>query len=78
MGNNGFEVNDDHSSTGRGVRFGCGGLLGVVAGLYVATDYPDLSGAEVCGFAAVGLIAVGFVSAVLGDSFWESLRDLMR
>ena len=68
---------DPPTRDGRGVRFGCGFVFGLVAFLYVFRYRTlELRWALLAAL-AVG-VAVGVVSAVQGDCFWFKVMEYSR
>ena len=57
------------------VRFGCGGILGLLAGLVIWMGFFVESGLfAFCILAGIGVF--GFLSAYYGDRFWDRLMEL--
>jgi len=54
----------------RGVRFGCGALLGVGVGVWVAFDVVD-DAPVFFGVVAVVTVSVGLASMFFGNHFWQ-------
>jgi hypothetical protein len=61
----------------KGIRFGCGGLLGLVLGLYFATRHYLRSENIIISIAifAGTILGCGFLAMIKGDQFWYSLKD---
>ena len=63
---------------GKGVRFGCGALLGLVVGVGGAIRFSSSSALlPVLSILATALI-FGLLSARHGDRFWENLSRTLR
>ena len=61
----------------RGVRFGCGALVGGLFGFYMAIRETE-AGPLAIAIAAGLAIVFGFLAARYGDRFWESVGSVVR
>jgi hypothetical protein len=57
----------------RRVRFGCGALVGLLAGLRIAGGVTDSKAGTVL-LVLLTVVGFGLAAAWLGDRFWESIR----
>ena len=63
-----------------GLRFGCGGLLGLVVGLYGMFRFwraRDADAAWFWGIIAVTVVVCGGLAVRYGDRFFEKVSDLL-
>ncbi|MFT3767876.1 MAG: hypothetical protein QM820_20700 [Minicystis sp.] len=68
----------DDDREAKGIRFGCGALLGFVLGLGAVVQLAPKS-MVVAVVAAVAIAVIfGFLSARYGERFWDSLPDWIR
>jgi hypothetical protein len=58
------------------VRFGCGALLGLVAGLGMCVSLWPLDTFGACMVMVLAIAACGTCAAWFGDRFWANLRWL--
>ena len=73
-----WEPPTDHSPTARGVRFGCGGLLGIIIGARLAWELTDFEAMDCAIGAGLGFVVVGVLASGAGDEIWAWLTDLLR
>jgi uncharacterized protein YacL len=61
----------------KGIRFGCGGLIGLFVGLYVSANF-FLTEDKIIAFILTVIITIcfyGFIAMKLGNKFWFTLRN---
>lgn len=73
-----WEPPTDHSPTARGIRFGCGGLVGIIIGARLAWEFTDFELMDCAIGAGLGFLVVGFLSSGAGDEIWERFTDWLR
>jgi uncharacterized protein YacL len=61
----------------KGIRFGCGAVLGLLVGVYVGIDYFLIENEMVAFIATVVCIALvcGILAMKQGDRFWETIKS---
>jgi hypothetical protein len=61
----------------KGIRFGCGSILGLLLGLYVSVKIYIRTGNTLVsiGIALIISLLLGFTAMKQGDNFWDSLKD---
>ncbi len=58
----------------KGIRFGCGGLLGAAIGFLFVIDWLPVSYGRVLAACGVGAVVCGMLATKHGDRFWHALR----
>lgn len=58
----------------RGVRFGCGALLGALVGFYIVAEQGLVAapGETYLAAAVVGAVVCGLLAMAFGDRFWQT------
>lgn len=54
-------------------RFGCGAMLGFVAGLYFIAKWMIVSFGVAIGIWALAMLACGYLALRYGDEFWYGM-----
>ena len=55
----------------RGVRLACGGLFGLLPGIWLAAYLAPIDTEVVVGITVASVIACAFLAAQYGDEFWH-------
>ncbi len=66
-----FDLQNEPNRLEKGVRFGCGGLLGLCLGIYYAFHYHQGSLGGILSIILALILLCGILAARYGDQFWE-------
>jgi len=62
----------------KGIRFGCGGLVGLLLGISMAIHYFSASVDEIVFMCLAAALVCGGLAAKYGDRFWDGLMNWLR
>ena len=69
-------MTQDPDPVEKGIRFGCGGLLGFFVGfISLADDLSDDGNTLIIFFILLNAVTFGYFAMKLGNRFWYSLKD---
>jgi hypothetical protein len=71
-----LKLNNEPDKLEKSIRFGCGGLLGLLLGLYVSVGiFIDLENKIIpIAIIFIAIVSCGFAAMKKGDRFWDSLK----
>jgi hypothetical protein len=71
-----LKIDDDHEvgESEQVTRFGCGALLGLVAGLGIVLGFTLSSFGTVAAALVAAMVICGLLALIYGDRFWYALK----
>lgn len=72
-------MNNKPDNLEKGIRFGCGGLIGMFIGLYLGLNFLFEDNIIVFILTdAILIVVCGFMAMKQGDRFWLSLKNWLK